>query len=105
MPYSIIVKGSVIDSGGVFSAGCGRPARERVDDLAAPLDLGRPVVRAGRLGAHGPAGHQIEQRVADLVAAEVQDVLGSGPEARRRIKTEPSSRTLRQNTPIVQCSM
>ena len=81
MPQSIRVKGSVMDfRRGVQRRG-GPGGLERVHDPAAALDLLRPVVRADRLGADAPAGDQVEERVADLVAAQVEQVVRFGPEA------------------------
>ena len=81
MPHSMIVNGSVITSGGLFSAGCGGSGRQRGHDLLALFNLRRPMARADRVDADGPGIAVVEQRVANFLAVEIEEIVRIFPEA------------------------
>ena len=66
-------------AGGVFSAGCGRAVDRASTMPRRRVDLGRPVVGADRRGADHPAVDVVEQRLAHLVAAQVEHVVRRRP--------------------------
>ena len=80
-PQSMIDIGSVIASGVAPIAGGGVQLGEPLEQLLAPRDDRRPVRRAERRAAGRPGEEQLVERRRDLVAPELEDVLGVLEEA------------------------
>jgi hypothetical protein len=82
MPQSMIVKGSAIISGGVFSAGCGGA------DCSAAMAALRRLISAGqcvgprRARTDIPSHPEDKERVAHLAAVEIDHVVRMLPETR-----------------------
>ena len=76
MPQSMFSTGSFTSSGMAPIGGRRSPVREPLEDLLATRDDRRPVLRAERLAARGPHQDELVEGRLDLVAGELEDVLG-----------------------------